>query len=42
MTLAFLDTAETLDTLHTKLEALKYCTDSECRVLEEELDIEFK
>lgn len=34
--------AETLDKLHTKLEVLKYCTDSECRVLEEELDIEFK
>ncbi len=34
--------AETLEMLHTKLEALKYCEDESCRELEQELKIEFK
>lgn len=33
---------ETLDLLHVRLEELRACTGTECRVLEEELNIEFK
>jgi len=32
----------TLDTLHAKLEALKYCAGSDCQMLEEDLKIEIK
>lgn len=32
----------TLDTLHAKLEALKYCAGSDCQMLEEDLKIELK
>lgn len=32
----------TLDTLHAKLEALKYCSGSDCQMLEEDLKIEFR
>ncbi|MCB0118247.1 MAG: sulfatase [Anaerolineales bacterium] len=38
--LAYKLSPETLDTLHTKLESLKYCVGSECQRLEEDLQIE--
>jgi arylsulfatase A-like enzyme len=34
--------AETLEVLHTKLEALKYCEDNTCRTLDEDLNLEIQ
>jgi hypothetical protein len=33
---------ETLEMLHAKLEALKYCEDKSCRALDADLKVEFK
>ena len=33
---------EVLDVFHSKLEALKYCAEAECRMLEEDLEVDFE